>query len=99
MATKVYRINRAEFYELILEFDFTNEEIANFIQDWEDIIRAHPDDSYSPYLELNDLRFLYSVTEGDGKRAVEYLNTIGSAGDVISDESWEKFKNGKYYTD
>lgn len=99
METNDYRINRVDFYEKILEFDFTNEEIANFIQDWEDIIRTHPDDTYSPYLELNDLRFLYSVTEGNGKRAVEYLNTIVSAGDVISDESWEKFKNGNYYTD
>ena len=99
METNDYRTNRVDFYEKILEFDFTNEEIANFIQDWEDIIRTHPDDTYSPYLELNDLRFLYSVTEGDGKRAVEYLNTIVSAGDVICDESWEKFKNGKYYTD
>ena len=97
MANNVYRTNRAEFYEKILEFEFTNEEIANFLQDWEDIIRTHPEEIYTPELELKDLAFLFSVTEGKGKLAVEYLNTIGAVGEVISNESWKKYLDGQYW--
>lgn len=99
MANNTYRSNRAEFYEKILEFEFSIQDLSTFLQDWEDIIKAHPDDSYSPYLELNDLNFLYSVTNGDGKIAIEYLNTIVFYGDIICEESWDKFQNEQYYID
>lgn len=99
MTKNVYRTNRADFYEKILEFDFSEEELNTFLLDWEGIIRSHSDDTYSPYLELHDLIFLFTVTKGDGKAAVEYLNTLVYAGEVISDESWEKFKNRQYYKD
>lgn len=94
-----YRKNRTEFYEKILEFDFTIEDISKFLQDWEEIIRFHPDETYSPYLELNDLTFLYSVTKGDGELAVAYLNTLCAVRESISDESWNKFKTGQYDID
>ena len=92
----VYRQNRVDFYDLILEFEFTIDDSLQFIQNWRDIINLKKDGDYSPYLELNDLDFLLKMTKGDGDIANQYLQELILAGGTISDDSWHQFQISRF---